>query len=93
MSAVIMPADWQQLRIDRLAHGGVFAWYVKCLTHGQDFQAGCLSCGMAQGHNGDITRELLTLGLIWLWDEPAGDIPMTPISEDPALRGDQESAS
>jgi hypothetical protein len=61
---IIWDTDWRTLREDRLAHGGVFAWFLKCQTHGRQFQSGCMSCDMAQDHNDDILRELLNKGLI-----------------------------
>jgi hypothetical protein len=77
VSTIVWATDWRKVREDRLTHGGVFAWYLKCEIHGREFQVSCVSCGMAQDHNDDITRELIALGLVWLWDEPAGDIPLT----------------
>jgi hypothetical protein len=68
---------WRELREERLAHGGAFAWFMQCREHGTNSQFHCLSCDFIGTHNEQIWRELAAENG-WLVDEPAGDVPLTP---------------
>lgn len=42
----------------RNGRNGPFDWWLGCKDHGYDYQRGCLSCSMAEGHNIEFQQKL-----------------------------------